>query len=459
MGEYKYQLASFALFDYKGVETHLEKMAAKGWRFDQIGSFAWRFRKAEPARVKYSVTYVPEASEFDPEPLEKQKEMEEYCEAAGREKAGSWMQMQIFCSETPEAVPIETDELLRLEIIKKSMKKNFLFSHLLLLLVFLMNAFTQFQIASGNWLEFLADSSRLWNFAIWFLGIFYLLFDVAYYWNWLKKAEKEAKEGRACPAPRLYRTLSRIFLGILAAVVLGLFCSYNRNMVLFMMIYLIGIVLIILLLRKVQKTLKKQGMSKTGNWILTIVADVVLVVSLLGGLTAVVLKSGIHLDGEKEPVSVYEVLGREWKVYNEEIPLRIEDFMAAEYEASSCEAEETSSILLRLGEYNQKLFTDSVVLGMQYEVITVKVKCLYDFCLNAFFEKEFRHSSREEREKTEFRVVYETEQAKFHRVYYDGVPMAHDWLLLTENKIIPMTLYLEDLTEEQMEKIIKKFSD
>ena len=150
MGEYKYQLASFVLFDYMGVEAYLEKMAAKGWRFDQIGSFAWRFRRAEPARVKYSVTYVPEASEFDPEPLEKQKEMEEYCEAAGWEKAGSWMQMQIFCSETPEAVPIETDELLRLEIIKKSMKKNFLFSHLLLLLVFLMNAFTQFQIASGN---------------------------------------------------------------------------------------------------------------------------------------------------------------------------------------------------------------------------------------------------------------------------------------------------------------------
>lgn len=37
--------------------------------------------------------------------------------------------------------------------------------------------------------------------------------------------------------------------------------------------------------------------------------------------------------------------------------------------------------------------------------------------------------------------------------------MAHDWLLLTENKIIPMTLYLEDLTEEQMEKIVEKFSD
>ena len=31
MAKYKYQLGNFNLFDYAGVERHLEKMAAKGW--------------------------------------------------------------------------------------------------------------------------------------------------------------------------------------------------------------------------------------------------------------------------------------------------------------------------------------------------------------------------------------------------------------------------------------------
>ena len=126
MGDFKYQLLTYGLFDYAGVERHLEKMAAKGWRFTSVGNFFWIFRRTEPANVKYAVTYIPEMSQFDPQPPEKQYDIEDYCEAAGWKKVDRWMQMQIFCSEDPDAVPIETDEGLRLEAIHKSMKKNFL---------------------------------------------------------------------------------------------------------------------------------------------------------------------------------------------------------------------------------------------------------------------------------------------------------------------------------------------
>ena len=180
MAKYKYQIGTFNLFDYVGVERHLEKMAAKGWQFDSIGSFFWKYKKAEPAQLKYSVTYIPEASDFDPEPLEKQKEIEAYCEKAGWQKVGNWLQMQIFCSENPEAVPIETDEELRLEVIGKSMKKNLLFSHGLLMAVFLMNIFTTFSTAKRNWVEFLSDSHRLWNTGLWMWGLLILLIDIAF---------------------------------------------------------------------------------------------------------------------------------------------------------------------------------------------------------------------------------------------------------------------------------------
>lgn len=41
MGDFKYQLLTYGLFDYAGVERHLEKMAAKGWRFTSVGNFFW----------------------------------------------------------------------------------------------------------------------------------------------------------------------------------------------------------------------------------------------------------------------------------------------------------------------------------------------------------------------------------------------------------------------------------
>ena len=44
MRDFKYQMSIYNLFDYTGVERHLEKMAAKGWRFTSIGNFFWVWR-------------------------------------------------------------------------------------------------------------------------------------------------------------------------------------------------------------------------------------------------------------------------------------------------------------------------------------------------------------------------------------------------------------------------------
>jgi hypothetical protein len=77
-------------------------------------------------------------------------------------------------------INIETDEELRLEFIGKSMKKNFIISHGLLLLVFLMNMFTTFNTAKRNWAEFLSNSHRLWNTGLWMWGILILLIDILF---------------------------------------------------------------------------------------------------------------------------------------------------------------------------------------------------------------------------------------------------------------------------------------
>lgn len=465
MANYKYQISIYNLFDYAGVEKHLEKMAAKGWQFDSIGSFCWKYKKAEPAQLKYSVTYIPETSEFDPEPLEKQKDMEAYCEEAGWKKAGNWLQMQIFYSENPDAVPIETDEGLRLEYIQKSMKKNFLTSHLLLLFVFILNAFTQFNLAKNNWIEYLADSSKLWTCSIWLWGIMLLLFDVGYYLNWLCKAKQAVEEGSNCPEPRLYRLWNRIAWLVLLILMLEMFSSYTSGMIWFMVVYLACIFLIIWLVRKVQKKLKQQGVSKSGNIALTVVLCFVLTFAVIGGMTAVILVLDFGLTTERKPVKTMEVNGMEWDIYQDTLPLYAEEFTDIDFAESSCHAEETSSFLASNGEYEQYLYVGeenvTVAASIRYQVVTVKADFLYDFLLDAFYEREFRYWDEVEKEKTEYRLAYETDGARMYRQYYDGLSMVHEWLVLTENKIVPLTIYLdneEDLSENQMQIIVEKLS-
>lgn len=382
------------------------------------------------------------------------------------EKVGSWMQMQIFCTENPDAVPIETDEELRLEYIGKSMKKNFLFSHVLLMAVFLMNMFTTFSTASRNWAEYLSDSIKLWNTGLWMWGIFILIIDIVVYLCWMRRAKKAVQDGRSCPEPKGYRYWTLVAWGVLSVLILGLFASYTSGMLWFMLIYLAGIFLIIFGVRKVQMKLKKSGVSKEGNWAVTMILCVLLSLLFVGGAVAAVFVFDISLTGKKEPVGTILFNGREWDVYKDELPLYVSDFAEVEGSNSSCRARvEKSSVLAEYGEYSEYLYegetVSSMTTALNFEVITVKAGFLYDFLLNEYYEREFRYWDDEEKEYVEYRVVYEDDNGKFYRQYYnDGVEesvSAHEWLILTENKIVSMHPYLDDLTEEQMEIILEKF--
>ena len=462
MGDFKYQISIYNLFDYTGVERHLEKMAAKGWRFTSIGNFFWVYKRSEPAKVKYSVTYVPEASQFDPEPLEKQKDIEAYCEEAGWKKVDTWMQMQIFCSENSDAVPIETDENLRLETIHKSMKKNFLFSHLLLLIVFLLNAFTNYGLAKRNWMEFLSDSGRLWTCGIWLSGIIILLFDVIYYFHWLHKARKAVNEGLSSPEPKLYRYIAGFYWVILIGCTIGLFSSYTAGMGFTMAIYLALFFVIVAVVRRIQEKLKREGVSKSGNAVITTGASVLLTFLMVGGLVAVFILFDVSFKGRVIEADTIEINGQKWDIHYDTVPLPlyVEDFVEEEGKYSSRWAiKDQESIAAGYGEYQSELFIETVdgmeIISIYYDAVTVKLPFLYDFLLEALYEQEYRYAEEGEQEKTEYRVAYEGEAGTMYRQYYEGLPMGHDWLVLTENRIASLRIYPDNLQTEQMQRIVE----
>ena len=57
MKNVKYCYETLCLYDYRGIEERLSAMAAKGWRLEHIGRL-WKYRRAEPAKVRYAVTYM-----------------------------------------------------------------------------------------------------------------------------------------------------------------------------------------------------------------------------------------------------------------------------------------------------------------------------------------------------------------------------------------------------------------
>lgn len=126
MSETKVRLEGFAFYDYSGIQAHLENMAAKGWLLEQMGTYLWRYRRIEPGKLHFTVTYLPKISRFDPEDTEGQLQMEEYCTKDGWKLAARNGQMQIFYHEGENPVPIETDPVTQVETIRRAMRRNLL---------------------------------------------------------------------------------------------------------------------------------------------------------------------------------------------------------------------------------------------------------------------------------------------------------------------------------------------
>ena len=110
----------YSFLDRSAITAHLASMAEKGWMLESIVAWKWTYRRTEPRRLKFAVTYFAGAGYFSPSP-------------AGWQTAASWDQVQIFWSEDLDAVPLETDPETELQNIERSFGKPLLRSQLLLL--------------------------------------------------------------------------------------------------------------------------------------------------------------------------------------------------------------------------------------------------------------------------------------------------------------------------------------
>ena len=103
------RIETYSFYDRSAISSHLEAMAAKGWQLERITSSFWYYRRAQPQKLRYAVTYYPSGSAFDPEPNPGLGELYELCEHAGWEYVTGFAEMNIFVNSRENPTPLETD--------------------------------------------------------------------------------------------------------------------------------------------------------------------------------------------------------------------------------------------------------------------------------------------------------------------------------------------------------------
>lgn len=118
---------------------------------------------AEPKQLRFAVTFFAGAGRFSPAPAAGLDTFQDYCAQAGWHRAASSDQVQVFYSEDPAAVPIDTDPAAELENIRRSIGKPMMRNYLALLLLCLLEvAFQCYQIWTDP-VETLASPLPYWR--------------------------------------------------------------------------------------------------------------------------------------------------------------------------------------------------------------------------------------------------------------------------------------------------------
>lgn len=116
----KYELNLDVPYCFRRTEKHIERRLSEGWMPERFGTFLTKYRRCEPKDCKVETVFDPDGSIFQPEPGEYGQGLEDYIENAGWHKLLD-NNKKIFYTENPDALPLETDNMLKLEGIRESM--------------------------------------------------------------------------------------------------------------------------------------------------------------------------------------------------------------------------------------------------------------------------------------------------------------------------------------------------
>lgn len=405
----KFRLNWYQANDSEAMAAKLEKMAAKGWLLEKVSNLGWTYRRAEPAQVKYTITYFPDASIFDATPTEGQETYADFCRAAGWELVAAYGPIQYFRSTRPDPVPIETDEGEKLRASHKAMLKTLVLSHALLLFAFGIQIPSDLQDFQHAPLSTVSSSLSLAQVLLTVFLVLYLAAVLADYFIWYLRSKRSVERGGACAK---VHTRARIWGGyaLLAACALVLWAAVSEisspGMALIWLYASGGMVLLMALSRGVMAFLKSCGYSRATVRGGFVAAGILLAIVYTAGIVPLanwLLRSGLM--EEREPAYVYTGYSGQWDtyqgeavytsgyhtwdIYQDDLPLTLEDlgFAVTEEDHCSYEAEESRSVLASYTTFSQQAMgTGSDLPELRFQIAEIPWAWLRTQCVSRLVE-------------------------------------------------------------------------
>ncbi len=463
MKDRKRRIEQFLFYDARGIEEHLMKMALKGWQIHKINNFYWEYRKITPQRLNYTVTYFSEASDFNPYPTRNQQTFHDYCRSAGWELVAEWAQMQIFCTREEDPIPIETEESVTLQAIHKAMKKNFLPGHLALLFLSLFQIIMQLYMIFKNPVEQLTNNSTLSLLGIWSIILIHIIIVLTGYGIWYRRSRKAIAMGISYIKNGGYQRVSLlIWAFVIATFLLGFLSMIGQHAGWAGIVGIVYVTLLLAIIFMVKNRLKRARVSKGINITVTIVTTMVLSIVLTGVMFFGII-SGVRSgwfgrkDAEGYTAKTPYGITMTWKIYKDNIPLKVEDLQDVEYEHYSYELTKSESLVLARSSARQRSFPDgSRVPELSYEIIHVKVPFLYQLCLKEYLDRADRDWEQMEAYARHFkRTEQVTWQADEVYQVYDGEEARGTYLICWGSQFVYLSLD-EVPTKQQIAVITEK---
>ena len=386
MKDLKHRLETFSIYDHSGIEKHLERMAEKGWLLKEIKRFTWVYHRMEPKKLHFAVTYYPKASDFDPEPLEGQMIYRDFSAHTGWIFVCQSGQMQIFFNEKEEPVPMETDPVIEVENVHRAVKKSVLLPYSLLLAISVLQIVMFFIRLSEDPARILSSTPYLAFIIAYILMFLLCAVELGGYFLWYFKAVKAAENGEFLETRShvlFQKILAGIAVFILIYVITHLIIAGDRAALTTMLLSLIAFIICIAVLNGLKLFMKRKKVSRLDNFSATAIIGIALVFAIMTGIVIGILKAEdaglFHPEAE-----TYEYNGSTFILYQDELPLSVEDLQVIEFDGYIRENRQSESPLLRQEVVHQRPRYDTANYSkwpvLRYTVTAIKMPALYDIC-------------------------------------------------------------------------------
>lgn len=370
------EIMMYSLLEFPMMEKRLEQRAAEGWMLKKAGTFFWTYEETQPKQVHYSIVFFPKTNALEPEPSDSLVMMREFCEKTGWKLMAEIGQMQIFCNEAENPVPIETEAWIQVKNIHETMKTNIVLTYAILLVNSILQLGMQVMQFVMNPIDWLGMGFNFYLSLCWIaLGIGCGT-EIVHYYTWYKKAKRIAEEEEYLYLPKAIKEFRFAYLIIamvslfLAVLALTDFTTtkYGGFVVVWTAV-LVGVPL------GISRLLKKMKVSAKWNRIIIVIMAVVCAL----GMT-VVLFTTVAND-----VDLIFKRGKE-------MTLQVSDFREVDEESLSGSSRKTDSVFLSFEEgYQSERLEEGEDIRerskIDYTILVIKTPFLYDFCKGELIKK------------------------------------------------------------------------